>query len=82
MTFRNWKLTVRMEVMAASAVVEMPGVTLQSFADSEGFDTLDSKLAAALIKVARGEIGRKLARLAEAAAREGRPLKGRRASLW
>jgi hypothetical protein len=56
--------------------VESQDITFELLAESEGFATLDSKLAAAVLKVAKGEIGRKLSRLAEVAAREGRPLKG------
>ena len=61
--------------------VEQSGTTFESLNDSRGFETLDVKLAAAIFKVARGEIGRKLSRLAEGGAKNGDRIKGRQC-LW
>ena len=56
--FRSWKVSVRSEVTAASGKGELafqwvikaesPSATFASLADSEGYDSLDAKLAAAL----------------------------------
>jgi hypothetical protein len=85
--FRLWKIHLRTEVMAASGRgrdafqwilrTEMAGSTMEALADSEGYESLDNKLAAALMRVTKGGLGRKLSFLAETFAREGRPLTGR-----
>ena len=56
--FRTWKAAVREAVASASKgpqlafqwirMVEAPNITVEKFIDSDGFPTLDSKLASAL----------------------------------
>jgi hypothetical protein len=60
---------------------EAPTATYDLLADSGEFGTLDIKLAAALTKVATGEIGRKVTLAVETEAKRGRMLKGRQI-LW
>ena len=67
--YRSWRAAVRSEVTAASGrgeaafrwvkKTESPIATFESFRDSDGFDSLDAKLAAALTKIATGELGRR-----------------------
>jgi hypothetical protein len=56
---------------------ETPGTTIEEVQDSEDLPGLDIKLAAAVVKIAKGEVGRTLSRLAESLARTGQLLKGR-----
>jgi hypothetical protein len=86
--FRAWKQSLRLEVQAASgnprayqwiSQVESSTAALASLAFSDGFDTLDTKLASACFRAAAGRedvLGR-LTREAEIAHRSGRFLKGR-----
>ena len=90
-SFRNWKHAVRFAVVSASDradaaalwiyKVERPGMTVEALADSEGFTTLDTKLASALIQVAKGDLGRKLANMADKAVSQNTILRGRQC-LW
>ena len=58
---------------------EKQGVTLEDFADSGDFPTLDVKLAAAISKLAKGELGHRLAHETELAAKQGKLIRGRQA---
>ena len=90
--FRAWKQSLRLEVQAASgnprayqwiSQVEFPTAVLANFAYSDGFDTLDTKLASACFRAAAGRedvLGR-LTREAEIARRSDRFLKGRQCLL-
>ena len=68
--YRQWKGSIRTEVTAASGRgeeafqwvldAESRDVTFEELYDSKGFDSLDAKLAAALIKSANDNLGRKI----------------------
>jgi hypothetical protein len=85
--YRSWRNNTRSEIAAASnkpeacfrwvLEAEAPTATYDLLADSGEFGTLDIKLAAALTKVATGEIGRKVTLAVETEAKPGRMLKGR-----
>ena len=60
---------------------EGPATTFDDFRDSEGFYSLDAKLAAALTKIATGELGRRITLMVEQEASKNRMLKGRQI-LW
>ena len=89
--YRSWRSAVRTEVTAASGRGEVaflwvkrtegPATTFDDFRDSEGFDSLDAKLAAALTKIATGELGRRITLMVEQEASKERMLKGRQI-LW
>ena len=89
--FRAWRLLVRDEVVAASErgqkaatwvmEVDSPDATYDLLAESGEFMSLHVKLAAALSKLASGDLGRKLTQAKEVEARMGVMLKGRQA-LW
>ena len=57
-------------------------MTQADLADSGRFASLDVKLGAAITAVSHGELGRKLTHENEAAARDGRMVKGRQLLLY
>ena len=57
--------------------VELRGVAVEEFADSEGFESLGCKLSAALGKIARGHIGRIMTNTTKAMAKRGVMIMGR-----
>ena len=59
--------------------VDSPDATYDLLADSGEFVCLNVKLAAALSKLASGDLGRKLIQAKEVEARKGVTLKGRQA---
>ena len=90
--FKQWKLTVRSKVADASGrgddglrwvmKVEDATASFESLADSgKGFTRLDMKLSAAITTASTGEVGREVAEATEAAAKNGKMLRGRQA-LW
>jgi len=89
--YRSWRNNTRGEIAAAShkpeacfrwvLEAEAPTATYDLLADSGEFGTLDIKLAAALTKVATGELGRKITLAVETEAKRGRMVKGRQI-LW
>ena len=80
LAFRNWKAALRQEVAAASgrpdpAFAWFQEVDRKSFlklADPGDFSSLDTKLAAGLIKAARGELGRQISVKGQAMAKAGK----------
>jgi hypothetical protein len=86
-----WKAAVRNEITAASGRgeeaflwamrTEAPDVTFDDLRDSEGLNSLDAKLSAALTKISSGELGRRIHLAVEQEALQGRMLKGRQV-LW
>jgi hypothetical protein len=88
---RGWKSAIRIEIAAANRKgdegftwalkAESASVTYEELADSDGFASLDSKLAAALTKIANGELGRRITLAVENEALRGRMLRGRQI-LW
>ena len=78
---------MRQEVVAASGrpeeafawilEVQKKDTAFESLGDSGIFASLDVKLAAAITKIAKAEVERKLSRLADELAKDGRLLKGR-----
>jgi hypothetical protein len=68
--FRGWKSSVRTEVTAAAGLgrcdaaviwlLRVEKMSFRSLADSGNFESLDTKLAAALMKAQRGELGRQI----------------------
>ena len=89
--FRSWKTAVREAVASASKApqlafqwvrkVETPNMTVEKFIDSEGFPTLDSKLASALSRVTKGMLGRNITLEQEKQASHGRMMNGRQILL-
>ena len=89
--YRAWRAAIRSEITAASGrgeeaflwvmAAELPTATFDGLRDSEGFDSLDAKLAAALQKLATGELGRKITLETENQALKGRMINGRQI-LW
>ena len=86
--FRAWKNTVRHAVSTASGKgekgyrwiteVEAEGQSFDALAHSgRTFGSLDQKLAAALVAIAKGELGRQITHASETERREGRCVKGR-----
>ena len=89
--YRSWRAAVRSEITAASGrgevafkwivKTEKVETTFDELRNSDGFDSLDAKLAAALTKIATGELGRRIMLMVEQEASKGRMLKGRQI-LW
>ena len=86
----QWKTSFMQNVVAASGVrdgakvftwflaVEVTGKSREDFEDPEGYPTLDRKIAAALGKIFKGELGRKVNKIERTAlAKEQRMLSGR-----
>ena len=90
-TYRSWKISVREMVRAASDRPDEAfrwvqetynkDATVTSLHDTGKFLTLDTKLLAALTKVARGEIARQVLNFKETEASAGRAVRGRQV-LW
>jgi hypothetical protein len=89
-SFRNWRLALKAEVVSASgrgdeaftwiSVVDRREVTLDDLGSSgTGFDSIDAKLNAAVSKIAKGELGRKLTHETEKLGKAGKMMKGRQA---
>ena len=57
--------------------VEAPSTTYESLADSGESELLDVKLCAAIFKLAKGDMNRRLTHLADMAARDNVRIKGR-----
>ena len=91
--FPRWKVTVNCEVSAASgrgsgatfawlAEVDAPGATYEGLAASpKSFESLDCKLATALLKCVSGELAMKVYNAIDRANRHGRMATGRQL-LW
>ena len=62
-------------------VIQMPGTTFESLADSRGRPTLDVKLGSALRKLLKGDLKQQVQTKAKALERQGRMLRGRQI-LW
>ena len=89
-SFRNWRLNLKAEVVSASgrgdeafawiSVVDRREVTLVHLGNSGvGFESIDAKLNAAVSKIAKGELGRKLTHETEKLGKIGKMMKGRQA---
>ena len=57
--------------------VEAEDANFETLGDSEGFASLDAKLAAALAKISHGELGRRITHTMEVQAKAGRMVNGR-----
>ena len=89
--FRHWRQQIRLEVASASGRpelanlwilrVEHPAATFDNMSMSGRFQTLDSKLGAALMKACSGTLSRRIALVAEQQAKNMTFLKGRQI-LW
>ena len=85
--FRNWKMAVRDEIAGASGdpqeafkwilKVEKPGISLEDLEDSENFSSLDAKLAAAISKIAQGDLSQRINLLKDRKAHDGKYVTGR-----
>ena len=85
--FRSWKMAVRNEVAGASGdpqaafqwilKVEKTGANIEDFADSESFPTLDAKLAAAICRIAQGDLSHRINLVMDLKARAGTMMTGR-----
>ena len=86
-TFRSWKNAVVAGVIGSSHrsdlaapwihKVAKPGTTFEALADSEGFTSLDTELAAGLLQMAKGPIAKRFQILADRAAVADTFLRGR-----
>ena len=56
---------------------EAPDATFDGLSESDGYDSLDAKLAAALSKIPHGELGRRVTHKVEVCAAAGKMIKGR-----
>ena len=89
--FKAWKSATRQAVTAVSGrgqeafswiqALEKPGAEIEDFADSGAFESLDTKLAAAVTLIAKGECGRRITLLSESLAKQGVMMRGRQALL-
>jgi hypothetical protein len=85
--YRAWRAAIRSQVTAASGrgeaafqwvmQAEWHEIRYEMLQDSEGFDSLDAKLAAALTSTVSGELGRRITMAVENEAMRNRMLKGR-----
>ena len=90
-TYRSWKISMRVTVGAASdqpdetfkwlLEVYTKEATLESLRDTGKFLTLDTKLLAALCKVVKGELDRRIPKRKEIEASKGHAVPGRQVSL-
>jgi hypothetical protein len=88
---RTWRNAVRTEVTSASGKGEVaflwimetenPEHNFETLSDPGEFVSLDAKLASALTKLAKGELGREIVQQQELAAKSSKMLKGRHI-LW
>ena len=90
-TYRSWKTAVREAIRAASdhpdeafawvqAVYEK-GASAETLRDAGKFLTLDTKILAALSRVAKGELARQILNYKETEAAHGRAVRGRQVLL-
>ena len=89
--WEGWRQQLYDDVGAASGVghdifqwlhvIQMPGTTFESLADSRGRPTLDVKLGSALRKLLKGDLKQQVQTKAKALERQGRMLRGRQI-LW
>ena len=80
--FRAWKLASRSEIASASGdpqtaftwilKVDKPGASIDVLEDSESLPTLDAKLAAAITRIAQGDLGNRINLLMERKAKAGK----------
>ena len=85
--FRTWKASVRTEVTAAAGpgrsdaafhwILTVDELSFKQLHETDEFESLDTKLAAALMKAQRGELGRQITIKEQAMAKGGKRLKGR-----
>jgi hypothetical protein len=85
--FRGWKASVRTEITAAAGpgrcdaafswLLRVENASFNDLANSGHFESLDTKLAAALMKAQRGELGRQITIKEQSMAKVGIRLKGR-----
>ena len=85
--FRTWKASVRTEVTAAAGpgrsdpafhwILSVDELSFKQLYETDEFESLDTKLAAALMKAQRGELGRQMTIKEQAMAKDGKRLKGR-----
>ena len=90
-TYRSWKISMRETVRAASDQpdeafqwllhVYSKEATLESLRDTGKFLTLDTKLLAALSKIVKGELGRRILNHKEVEASKGHAVRGRQVLL-
>ena len=90
-TYRSWKISMRETVRAASdqpdeafkwlLEVYTKESTLESLRDTGKFLTLDTKLLAALSKIVKGELGRRILNHKEVEASKGHAVRGRQVLL-
>ena len=86
-TYRSWKTATRESIRAASDkpdeafkwILEVydKGASHEALRDPQKFLTLDTKLLAALTKVAKGELARQILNFKEVEAGKGRAVRGR-----
>ena len=84
---RGWKASVRAEITAAAGpgrcdaafawLLKVEDASFSELANSGRFESLDTELAAALMKAHRGELGRQITIKEQAMAKAGIRLKGR-----
>ena len=90
-TYRSWKISMRETVRAASdqpdeafkwlLEVYTKEATLESLRETGKFLTLDTKLLAALSKIVKGELGRRILNHKEVEASKGHAVRGRQVLL-
>ena len=90
-TYRSWKISMRETVRAASdqpdeafkwlLEVYTKEATLESLKETGKFWTLDTKLLAALSKIVKGELGRRILNHKEVEASKGHAVRGRQVLL-
>lgn len=68
-------------VRVRKVITEHPKASYESRYDSEGFDSLDAKLAMALASITSGSLAQQFVLLSEQESNRGRMLKGRQ-MLW
>ena len=89
--YRNWRIRVRDDVIAASSKPDLAfqwieevfktDQTLDSLRDSGKFVTLDAKLMSSLTNICEGDFARQLDIFKEEQAKSGTPARGRQALL-
>ena len=89
--YRNWRIRVRDDVIAASSKLDLAfqwieevfktDQTLDSLRDSGKFVTLDAKLMSSLTNICEGDFARQLDIFKEEQAKSGTPARGRQALL-
>ena len=85
--FRTWKLATQNEIAGASGdpqaaftwilKVGKSGVSIDELEDSESFPTLDAKLAAAITRVAQGDLSNRINLMMDRKAKAGKMVTGR-----